>query len=242
MSLLWRLLTRRAGDAELPADVGPDPEPDVETEAEEEAAPPLAPVLHLTDADFERAAAALNCEVAAVRAVAEIEAAGRGFLAPDGPFGGRPQILYEAHIFHRQTNGRHAAARDRRGVRLSVPTWDRTLYGRAGAAQHERLADAAALDWEAAHRACSWGLFQILGTNHAAVGHPTIAGFVEAMEAGAGPHLDAFVAFVQTNRLDGPLRRRYWRAFARGYNGPGFAQNRYDQKLAAAYARWQAKS
>jgi hypothetical protein len=242
MSLLWRLLTRRprgaeGGDAELPADLGPDPEPDIETEAEEEALPPLAPVLHLTDADFSRAAAALDVEVAAVRAVAEVEAAGCGFL-PDG----RPQILYEAHIFDRQTSGRHRQARDSNGVRLSVPNWDRTLYGRAGAHQHDvRLAGAARLDWDAAHRACSWGLFQILGTNHAAVGHPTIRGFVEAMHSGAGPHLDAFVGFVRATRLDGHLRTRNWQAFARGYNGPGFAANRYDQKLAAAYRRWQGK-
>jgi hypothetical protein len=237
MSLLWRLLTRRAGDAELPADLGDDPEPDSETEAEEEALLPLAPVLHLTDADFARAAAALNVEVAAVRAIAEVEAAGRGFL-PDG----RPQILYEAHIFDRQTQGRHRQARDANGVRLSVPNWDRTLYGRAGAPQHDvRLAGAARLDWAAAHRSCSWGLFQILGTNHAAVGHPVIEGFVAAMHAGAGPHLDAFVGFVQTNRLDGHLRTRDWQAFARGYNGPSFAANRYNQKLATAYARWQAK-
>ena len=181
------------------------PEPELETEAEEEAAPPLPPILHLTDADFARAAAALNCHEAAVRAVAEIEAAGGGF-SPDGP---AADPLRGPHLPPPDL-GRLAAARDRRGVRLSVPNWDRTLYGRAGAAQHERLAEAAALDWEAAHRACSWGLFQILGTNHAAVGHPTIAGFVEAMVAGAGPHLDAFVAFVQTNRLDGHLRQRNW--------------------------------
>lgn len=234
MSLLWRLLTRRAGDAELPANLGPDPEPDIETEAEEAALPPPEPVLVLTDADFIRAAERLRVEVATVRAVAEVEAAGRGFL-PDG----RPQILYEAHIFHRQTGGRHGAARDHRGVRLSVPSWDRTLYGRAGAHQHDvRLASAAILDWAAAHRACSWGLFQILGTNHAAVGHPTIDEFVVAMMSGAGPHLDAFVGFVQANRLDGALRVRDWRNFARGYNGPGFAANAYDTKLAAAYAKW----
>jgi hypothetical protein len=202
MSLLWRLLTRRAGEAELPADLGDDPEPD-DTEIAEDAMP-LGGALHLTDADFARAAQALNVEVAAVRAVAEVEAAGRGFL-PDG----RPQILYEAHIFDRQTQGRHRQARDSAGVRLSVPNWDRTLYGRAGAPQHDvRLAGAARLDWAAAHRACSWGLFQILGTNHAAVGHPLIEGFVAAMHAGAGPHLDAFVGFVQTNRLDGHLRTR----------------------------------
>lgn len=237
MSLLRRLLTRRCGNAELPDDLGPDPEPDAEPEEAEAAEEPLPPVLHLTDADFARAAAALNVPEAAVRAVAEVEAAGRGFLAD-----GRPQILYEAHIFHRQTAGRHANARDRRGVALSSPNWNRALYGRAGAAQHDRLEDAAKLDWEAAHRACSWGLFQILGTNHAAVGHPTIQGFVEAMHAGAGAHLDAFTAFVQANRLDGHLRTRNWAAFARGYNGPGFAANRYDAKLAAAYRRIIAQS
>jgi hypothetical protein len=225
--LLWRLLTHRGGDAELPAELGPDPEPDDDE--------PSEPVLVLTDADFIRAADLLQVEVATIRAVAEVEAAGRGFL-PDA----RPQILYEAHVFHRLTAGRHGRARDRRGVLLSVPNWDRSLYGRAGAAQWDRLADAAALDWAAAHRACSWGLFQILGTNHAAVGHPTIDGFVTAMHAGAGPHLDAFVGFVRANRLDGALRRRDWAAFARGYNGPGFAANRYDEKLAAAYRRWAA--
>jgi hypothetical protein len=190
----------------------------------------------LTDEDFARAAKTLNCDVAAIRAVAEVESAGRGFLAD-----GRPEILFEAHIFHRQTKGAHPEARDRRNVRLSVPSWDRTLYGRGGIAQHERLEDAAALNWDAAHRSASWGLFQILGTNHQSVGHPTIRGFVEAMNQGAGPHLDAFVKFVIANRIDDALRRHDWQAFARKYNGPGFAQNRYDVKLAEAFERWQQK-
>src|SRR5690606_7984441 len=34
-----------------------------------------------------------------------------------------------------------------------------------------------------------------------------------------------------------PLRRKDWARFARLYNGPGYAQNRYDEKLAQAYAR-----
>jgi len=238
MSLLWRLLTHRSRNQtdDLPDDLGTELEfdsslPADEIVAEEEIV--TAPILHLTDADFAKAAKDLNVSEATIRAVAEVEAAGRGFL-PDG----RPQILYEAHIFHRQTNGAHANAIDRNGVRLSSPSWDRTLYGRTGAWQHDRLGDAAKLNWDAAHRSASWGLFQILGTNHVAVGHPLIAGFVDAMNAGAGPHLDAFIAFIRTNRLDGHLRNRNWAAFARGYNGPGFAANQYDTKLAAAYAKW----
>jgi len=227
MSLLWRLLTRRAGHSGLPDDIGADPKPEAEDDA--------TPVLELTAKDFARAGAALNLDPAVVRAVAEVEAAGRGFL-PDG----RPQILFEAHIFHRQTDGRFRDARDRNGVLLSSPRWDRTLYGAAGAAQHERLEDAAALDWKAAHRAASWGLFQILGINHVIVGFSCIRGFVDAMQSGAGAHLDAFVAFVQANRLDRHLRKHDWAAFARGYNGPGFAANRYDQRLAEAHRRFAA--
>jgi hypothetical protein len=188
---------------------------------------------HLTQEDFARAAAALGCDVATVRAVAEVEAAGKGFL-PDG----RPQILYEAHIFHRLTNGVHANKKDRNGVILSAPKWDQTLYGRAGAAQHERLEDAAEHDSDAAHKACSWGMFQILGSNHTAAGHATVQEFVQAMQSGAGAHLDAFVSFVQNKGLDIALRRHDWAAFARAYNGPSFAVNQYDTKLETAWKKW----
>lgn len=66
----------------------------------------LPPVLEPTDADLARAATTLGCELAVIRVVAEVEAAGRGF-PPDG----RSQILYEAQILHRLTGSRRVAAR-----------------------------------------------------------------------------------------------------------------------------------
>jgi hypothetical protein len=76
-----------------------------------------------------------------------------------------------------------------------------------------------------AHKAASWGTFQILGENHKAAGHATIKSFVDAMNSGAAAHLDAFVSFILANRLDGALCARNWPSFARGYNGPAYAQN-----------------
>ena len=191
----------------------------------------------LTDADFARAAKALNVEVAAIRAVAEVEAAGAGFL-PDG----RPVILYEAHVFHKETGGKHAGAMDRRGYSLSSPTWNRALYGKTSAQEHARYEDARKLNPDAANKACSWGTFQILGQNYASCGFDNSQAFVDAMwDGGAAAHLDAFVKFIQANKLDGALRARNWTTFARGYNGPSYAQNAYDQKMANAYARWKAK-
>ena len=190
----------------------------------------------LTDADYVRAAKELNVEVAAIRAVAEVEAAGEGFL-PDG----RPAVLYEAHIFHRVTKGGHIAAKDRNGVLLSTSKWNRSLYGASGAHQHDRLADAAKFDDSAAKQACSWGTFQILGENYKAAGCSTIDEFVDKMNSGAPAHLDAFVAFIKANKLDTALRKKQWATFARGYNGPAYKQNAYDTKMANAYARWKAK-
>ena len=168
--------------------------------------------------------------------MAEVEAAGQGFIAD-----GRPAILYEAHVFHRLTKGAHTAAKDRKGVLLSTGKWDRSLYGATGGNQHDRLQDAAKLDATAAHKACSWGTFQIMGENYKAAGCSTIDEFVDRMKSGAGAHLDAFVAFIKANKLDTALRNKNWAAFARGYNGPAYAVNKYDTKMASAYARWKAR-
>jgi hypothetical protein len=187
----------------------------------------------LTEEDFARAARALDVEVCAIKAVAEVESAGSGFLAD-----GRPTVLYEAHVFHKETGGVHAGAKDRKGVALSSQAWNRNLYGATGAHQHDRYEDARALNAEAANKACSWGMFQILGQNYAACGFDNSQDFVDAMwNGGAGAHLDAFVGFVKANRLDVPLRAKNWAAFARGYNGPGYAQNKYDTKMRDAYIR-----
>ena len=37
------------------------------------------------------------------------------------------------------------------------------------------------------------------------------------------------------------LKAKDWANFARGYNGPAYAKNRYDVKLAAAYAKFSKK-
>ena len=203
---------------------------------------PIAPAADsrvLSESDFALAAHDLGCEVAAVKAVVEVETAGRGYL-PDG----RPAILYEAHVFHRLTGGKFAGRLDRRGVALSVPRWDRTLYGRGGAAQYERLEDAMKLDERAAVMACSWGPFQIMGSNFASLGFPDVDTLREFMDATdtAREHLNLFVRFVLVNGLDDELRAKDWKGFARGYNGPAYAQNRYDTKMAEAYARFARKA
>lgn len=200
--------------------------------------PPRTDAMGLTDRDYAAAAARIGCTVPAIRAVAEVESAGRGFL-PDG----RPAILFEAHQFHRLTRGRFGTERDRFGVALSVPTRRRELYGPPGAHQYARLEDAMKLDERAAVFATSWGTYQIMGFNFAALGFPDVDTFREVIAATdqAREHLDLFVQFILVNGLDDELRDRRWADFARVYNGPGYAANRYDVKMAAAYAKHAAE-
>lgn len=190
----------------------------------ETSPPPRAATLNATA--VARIAQRLGIDPAAVWAVAQVESGGKGGFLPDK----RPRILFEAHIFSRLTGRRF----DSSHPTLSRPRWDRKLY-RGGAREYERLEAAKELDEDAALQSCSWGKFQILGTNHGICGYPTIHAFVEAMRRSEEEHLDAFMNFVRYRRLDDELREHRWADFAFGYNGTRFKENRYDTKLELAY-------
>lgn len=180
------------------------------------------------EADFSRAAEILECDVAAIKAVSDVESAGGGSL-PDN----RPKILYEAHHFSKRTGGvfnkSHPAISSRR--------WDRSLY-KGGAAEYGRLESALRLNRNAALASASWGRFQIMGFNYEICGYRSITAFVSDMVESEGGQLNAFVGFIKGRRLDDDLRSHDWAAFARGYNGSGYKENAYDQKMADAWAKY----
>lgn len=179
----------------------------------------------LTDADFARAANLLGCEPAAIRAVASVESNGDGFHKD-----GRPKILFEAHIFSRLTGHRF----DESHPTISSRVWNAALY-RGGEREHDRLAQAVALDRDAALQSASWGKFQIMGFNFKRCGFTLLVDFVSAMQRSEGEHLTAFCHFVKSMGLDDELRRHEWAAFARGYNGPQYTVNRYDARIQQAF-------
>jgi hypothetical protein len=181
----------------------------------------------LTAADYRRAAATLGCEVAAIRAVGDVESGGRTGFLPDG----RPKILFESRVFSKLTGGQHDATHPD----ISTARWIRNYVG--GAGEYDRLERAMQLDREAALKAASWGKFQILGMNYSRVGSRTVDEFVVAQKLSEKEHLDAFVKFILSHDLSDELRERRWADFARRYNGPGFAKNHYDEKMAEAYAK-----
>lgn len=183
----------------------------------------------LTEADLEAAAEALGVRVQKVQAVDQVESRGRGFH-PDTR---RPIILYEPHIFHRLTGGKFSEAHPD----LSYPTWGTRDYPASQGQRYEQLFAAMALDEAAALKACSWGRFQLMGFNHQPCGFSTVQPFVRSMVRGEGEQLRAFARFIAASpAMHAALRAGDWAGFARRYNGSGFAQHGYDQRLKVAYA------
>ena len=183
----------------------------------------------LIEQDFADAAQLLGCSIAAIKAVAHVEAP-RGGFNPDGS----PVTLFEGHKFYKYTNGKFAV----QAPDLCFKVWTRQHYGKTWQQEQDRLQRAMRLDREAALKSASWGKFQIMGFNHHIVGFDTLQAFVNAMYSGERAHLMAFVKFVQVNGLSPALRRPDWAGFAKGYNGPAYAENNYDGKMADAYRRF----
>jgi hypothetical protein len=182
----------------------------------------------LTEADIAGAAATLGVAPKMISAVREVEVAGAPFDTD-----GRPRILFERHIFHRKTGGRF----DKSHAIISDPVAGG--YGKFSA-QYGKLADACALDPDAAFQAASWGAFQVLGSNAVALGYPSAFEMALALTVSEAAHLDSFVRFVRVNRLAAALQAckpgnpASCIAFVKAYNGPGFAKNDYHTKLANA--------
>lgn len=189
----------------------------------------------LTLADFEEIARELDCEVPAIRAIVEIETGRtqRGHYEE-----GKPIINFDLTLFRR------AAAR--RGINLSKYAGSPALqpvnirkYGSQQAAQQARLDAAMAIDSVAAIESTFWGMFQIGGFNWKLAGAPSREAFVEKMKKSEYDQLRMFADYMNNTGLLKYLRTKNWAAFARIYNGPGYAKRGYHTRMAAAYRKYK---
>lgn len=196
---------------------------------------PTDTILTLTEADFEEVAAELGVEVAAIKAVVEIEA-GRtheGFASP-----GKPLINFDLSMFRRFAT--------RRGVNLSKYSKSHSVvFASSRGSQtraHQRLEAARSINPHAAVEGTFWGMFQIGGFNWKKCGAESLDDFVCRMSRSERDQLDMFASFITSTGLVKHLKTKNWAAFARGYNGPGYAKRSYHTRMAQAYGRHSKQS
>lgn len=182
----------------------------------------------------------LGIEPALLKAVQLVEAAGRdGFLSD-----GRPQILFEGHImykeFHKKFPDRDLAYLCKKFSMVFYPKWDKSKYF-GGLGEYKRLELAKEIDEECALKATSWGMFQIMGFNHNLCGCKDVFDFVHKMSESHEKQLELMYYFMNNSGCLKELKEKDWAGFAKKYNGPGYAQNAYDQKLRNAYENFKNK-
>lgn len=191
----------------------------------------------LSEADLIAAAETLGVELAVIKAVTEVEAHGAGFI----PGTTKPKILFEGHVFWRRLKawGLDPEPSAKGNEDILHKSWTKQYY-LGGLREYDRLHKATAIHGRpAAYESCSWGMFQIMGFHWEALGYQSIDAFVDFMYVSEAEHLKAFLRYIQVNDLAKHLKAKNWTEFARLYNGPGYAENQYDTKMAAAYARYK---
>lgn len=188
--------------------------------------------IRVTEASIAVMAAEIGVPYYRLRGVIDVE-------APRGPFDrrGRPTMLFEPHQFYKRVRVDRRAEAVRR--RLAQP--QRPAAGSYPADSYPRLEQAMEIDETAALASCSWGRGQVMGFNYAAAGYRSVRSMVEAMCRSESEQLRAMCMFIRSQGLVGALKRGDAVAFARGYNGAGYARDGYHTRLAAAWAAWRER-
>ena len=151
-------------------------------------------------------------------AVAMVESNGKGYRN-----NGFPVVRFEKHVFIKYLKKAKATQQlIRKAENLRGSGWD-------------AYQTALKIDSTYAKLATSFGMFQIMGFNHAVVGYETVDEFVTAMEESVENQIVAFCIFVMANHLQNAIRNKKFADFATKYNGPNYLMNSYDAKLEDAY-------
>ncbi len=174
-------------------------------------------------------------EPAALLAIAEVESGGRALHNVNG--GKEPAIRFEGHYFDRRLSGRLREYARSNG--LSAPIAGRIRNPKSQGERWLLLERAMGLNKKAALESTSWGLGQVMGAHWEWLGYMTVDDLVAEARGSVAGQARLMLRFIEKAELLEVLKARNWREFARRYNGPAFARNEYDKRMAEAYQRWQ---
>lgn len=187
----------------------------------------------LSESDFDAFAVKYQVEKAAIKAVQEVEAAGRGFIQ------GHIKLLFEGHIFWKELKkqGIQPSTIQAGNENIIYPSYfTPNPYYREN--QLARLNKAILINEEAAFRSASYGLFQIMGFHAGDLGFDSAKSMFDYLSQSESNQLDVFGKFAEKNNLLSFIRKHDWAGFAKRYNGSAYQTNQYDKKLEKAFNRY----
>lgn len=177
----------------------------------------------------------LNVEPAALLAVAEVESAGAAiWRTKDGP---KPAIRFEGHYFYRRLKGAKLKQAIAQG--LASPKVGGVKNPNGYDARYALLERARKIDADAANESTSWGLGQVMGSHWEKLSYSSVQELVNDAMSGVDGQIEIMARYIKAFGLVDELQARGWKSFAKQYNGPAYRMNRYDEKMATAYATYK---
>ncbi|MCB2379805.1 N-acetylmuramidase family protein [Hymenobacter sp. BT635] len=200
----------------------------------------------LTPLQIKSAAMAAGFEPRTVQAILKVETGGSGYDLTTGKL----LIQFEPSWFRRKLSKARLleierarlarAAGTASTIQLSlIAAWETTQANGVEGQRREWEAFNAAfsIDKTAAMLSTSWGLPQMMGFNHAALGFATVDALVDSFRESEANQLAGMLRFIQSKpALARAVKAKDWAMVAYYYNGAGYKQFNYDRRLAAAYA------
>ncbi len=193
----------------------------------------------LNHTDVENLSKEFGVSVPAAWAVIDTESSGSGF-APDG----RIKIQFEPSVFANELdkigieNKLVLVGKTSRGLKI----WDITVAGitiRNGVenqpAEWAAYNIAVTIHKDAAQRATSFGMGQVMGFNCRLAGFKTAQEMINAFNESEYNQVRGMFGFIKAHQLMDELERKDWDGFARVYNGPGYKAQGYDVTLPKNY-------
>lgn len=180
-------------------------------------------------------------------AFVEVESNGQAFDTVAGQ--GMALIRWEGHYFDRRLRNNAealAAARaeglaDPKAGGVPNPRSQERRYAILDAAS--RLCDRFGIDSDIAFECISIGLGQVMGSHWEDLGYDSARQMLqeahnETFDEDIEDQIEMIFLYLRKNDLLDDVVRGDWKAAAHGYNGPAYAKNQYDVRLAAAARRW----
>lgn len=177
---------------------------------------------------------------AKIRAVAEVESGGNGWLND-----GLVKILYERHKFW-QYNDDVSAPKSTffnypSGGNYTIDADNNDIND-----SWEKLLRACEYDPMAAFMSISMGKFQVMGFHYAVLGFKNPWDMMYSLVSDEQKHYDLLVKYIKINNLTKAFQAingvaNNCRSFAAGYNGSKYANFNYHVKIANAYTKAKGK-
>lgn len=173
----------------------------------------------------------IGVQWAALSAIIKIESGGK-LLAQ---INGRPEplIRFEGHYFDKYLSSSDQARA--RILGLASPKAGAIQNPVSQAERWNLLARAQLIDKQAALKATSWGIGQVMGANYHWLGFSSVNALVANARSGPKGQLDLMMRYIQRAKLVPALQALDFEEFARRYNGPFYAKHGYHVKLQKAY-------